>query len=98
MIEIIDNGIILDFQKDEDFNEFLLHEVSETFQKLNPEQLITVELKNHVPVDVIVYIVNVSQHCNMKIISYNDDEIKFIELVSSTGQMNIIIEKGINIG
>lgn len=94
MIEIIDNTMILNFEEDEPFNEFLINEVYESFQKMDPTSLITVELKDYVPIDIISYVINVSLHCKMKIISYNEEEIKFIELVSSTGQMNIEIIKG----
>lgn len=70
---IINNSLELSYNEHEDFDPFILVSHEKGFEVLNPKELITVNLIGYVPIEIPVYICEVSKHCHSILLQVHDD-------------------------
>jgi len=100
MIEINkeSNTIIFTFSQDESFNENILNDAADNF-KLLKQQNLNIVCNGFIPLELCMYISNVSKFCEMTIDFVDDSEgQKFLEFLSTTEALNIKFKKKENNG
>ncbi len=65
-IDIDKNTLLFDYKKDSVFDENILYEASNNFAKLKQDALIVI-CKGYLPIELLMYLSEVSKHCEMSI-------------------------------
>lgn len=85
------NTIDMCFSEDDPFDASILEKAQEGFISLNPKEDINVNLIGPVPIEILAYVLEVANHCNM-IIDIMDDEKGFAFLSHLKNTQNVKIE------
>ena len=76
-----DNLMLLNYEKVEDFDKDILIKHQDLFRQLNPEELINIEGNGYIPLDILAYIAEVSDHCKGIVLTIIIDEDAYKYLV-----------------
>ncbi len=90
------NKMTLEFIKDDKFNDNLLQEMNTEFAKLDRFKKVLVECIGMVPVEVGMYILEVSNHCDMDLITTDiklEEFLMFSKPFQTNSSLKITIKK-----
>jgi len=92
IINIETNTIVFKYDKDSVFDEEILHNAATLFEQLEQKNL-TVQCEGFLPVELLMYLSEVSKHCEM-IISFDIDKEgeKFLQYLTKQQNSNIIFK------
>ena len=73
------NHMIVFYENNEQFNENILVDLEAKFKVLDPTKILTIEINAFAPFEVMSYIVEVSQYCDMYIFTEAEHVKKFMD-------------------
>lgn len=99
-VNIKENKLQITFEEDAPFDAAILEKIQDSFIKLNPKDFVYVDVVGSIPIEVLGYLNEVSNYCNLTISVFDDEKgFEFLKHLKQSTSANIKLEyKGKNNG
>lgn len=92
-VSIEENKLQLAFSDDAPFDAGILEKIQDGFVKLNPDDFLYVDTKGHIPIEVLGYLNEVSNYCNLTAVIHDDKKgFEFLKHLKQVSSSNIKLE------